>query len=178
MHSIFLSYSRRDATEVDAIARQLELGGYRVWLDRQGIRGGEQWRKSIVAAIEGAQVFVLLLSPNSVQSSNVRKELDLAEAAKIRILPVEMASTTLPAELKYQLAGVQLVNLWQDQRRGMIDIMRTLRDLRVSRSDEKSAPLSPQPAADQRKAGAAGANVDLSDLGSGGFLRSLFGRKR
>src|SRR4051794_31977772 len=97
----FLSYARQDSAASERLVGRLTAAGHRIWIDREGIHGGELWRLQIVKAIESAEVFLLALTPSAVQSDNVRKEVDLAEDAKIRILPVEVAATTIPQSLKY-----------------------------------------------------------------------------
>ena len=109
---IFISYSRVDSKAIDTLTMRLHQAGYRVWVDRIGIGGGEYWRQEIVEAIENCAIFILALSPHSIQSDNVRKEVDLAESAKCKVFPVELQPITdLPTTLKYQLAGVQRINL-------------------------------------------------------------------
>jgi hypothetical protein len=102
---IFLSYARKDARIVDQLIARLGTAGYEVWVDRTGIPGGEQWRRQIVRAIESSEAFLIVLSPHSVISDNVRKELDLAEGAQKRVLPVIVQPVDIPAEMKYQLVG-------------------------------------------------------------------------
>ena len=85
--NIFLSYSRDDAQQANDWVANLENFGYRVWIDRAGIRGGQQWNAKIVRSIKEAQALILLLSPNSARSDNVRREIDLAVEAKKRIIP-------------------------------------------------------------------------------------------
>jgi hypothetical protein len=108
----FISYARVDSKIVDTLILRLKKAGYRVWVDRAGIAGGDHWRQEIVDAIENCTVFILALSPHSVRSENVRKEVDLADSANRLILPIELQPITdLPAKLKYQLAGIQRINL-------------------------------------------------------------------
>jgi hypothetical protein len=126
MAHLFLSYSRRDAQFVDTIAADLKNNGFRIWVDRSGISGGDQWRKEIVDAIQTANTVVLFLSPNSARSDNVRKEIDLAEGARVPILPVALAPTEIPSTLKYQLAGVQIVDVWSDYATGVTALVHTL----------------------------------------------------
>jgi len=111
MAQVFISYSRRDITIVDNIINHLQNAGIDVWVDRSGIQAGELWRSQIVEAIAKASAFVLILSPNSIQSDNVRKELDLAESEKRRILPVLISHVELPPTMRYQLAGVQMIDM-------------------------------------------------------------------
>jgi hypothetical protein len=108
----FISYSRADSKIIDILIKRLNEAGYRVWVDRVGIGGGEHWRQEIVDAIKNCTVFILALSSNSVRSDNVRKELDLADSAKCPIVPIELQQITdLPAKFQYQLAGIQRINL-------------------------------------------------------------------
>ena len=108
----FISYSRTDSKIIDILIKRLNGAGYRVWVDRVGIAGGEHWRQEIVDAIRNCTVFILALSSNSIKSDNVRKELDLADSAKRPIVPIELQQiTNLPAKFQYQLAGIQRINL-------------------------------------------------------------------
>ncbi|MDD5461925.1 MAG: toll/interleukin-1 receptor domain-containing protein [Methylococcales bacterium] len=168
MHSVFLSYSRQDTAVVERVAEKIEQAGYPIWIDRSGIHGGEQWRNAIVDAIEAANVFIIFLSPNSVKSTNVRKELDLADTSKISIIPITIASITIPQQMKYQLAGVQIIDGWRLADGGFSQICRALKELQVhcNRHSQQPSDVS------QRQSGEPG-NIDLSGLGSLGFLSRL-----
>ncbi len=165
--SIFLSYSRGDARQADDWVAGLEQFGYRVWLDRGGIRGGQQWMATIVRSIEEAQAVVLLLSPNSARSDNVRREIDLAVDAKKRIIPVEIQATTIPRTLLYQLAGVQLIQVWRDPRGGLPLVMAALKEAGAERGAARIVEETPG----RRASGEA--DVDLADLGNLGFLSKV-----
>ena len=114
MRHVFVSYSRKDSQTVDDIVARLSEDGMDVWIDREEIKGGELWRAAIVEAVDKAYAFVLMLSPNSVASDNVRKEVDLAEGANIELVPVLLAPAQLPAALRYQLAGIQWIEYYRD----------------------------------------------------------------
>ena len=77
MSHVFMSYSRRDTAVVDSIVERLEKAGLKVWIDREGIEAGRQWRAQIVEAIDTAEAFVLSVSENSIASVNVLKELNI-----------------------------------------------------------------------------------------------------
>lgn len=173
MHSVFLSYSRHDSAVVERIAEKIEQAGYPIWIDRSGIHGGEQWRNAIVDAIEAADVFIIFLSPNSVKSTNVRKELDLADASKISIIPITIASVIIPQQMKYQLAGIQIIEGWRLADGGFSHICRALTELQVrcNRHLAQSSDIS-QKQSDER------GNIDLSGLGSLGFLSRLMSFRR
>lgn len=110
MGFVFISYSRQDTSTVDQIVSRLKSDGFEVWIDRANIKGGDLWTVAIVEAIDTAESFVLMLSPSSTASDNVRKEVQLAQDAKRKLFPLLIAAVTLPPQFRYQLAGIQLID--------------------------------------------------------------------
>lgn len=136
MGQVFISYSRRDADVIESIVSELEAAGIDVWLDREDIKPGKQWRKQIVEAIDTAEAFVLNLSPNSAASDNVLKELNLAEEALDPfILPVMLSEMKIPNEMRYQLAGTQFVPFYLDSKRGVQDLIAEIKKRRGATAD-------------------------------------------
>ncbi len=111
MGHIFVSYSRRDQEIVERFVGMMESAGMSVWIDRQKIKPGKLWRTQIVQAIDTCDGFVLLLSTNSATSDNVRRELDLAHDSGRSIFVMMLEPVKLPAEIRYQLIGLQHINL-------------------------------------------------------------------
>ena len=136
MGKVFISYSRRDADVVENIVTQLEAEGIEVWIDREAIKPGKQWRKQIVEGIDTAEAFILNLSPNSAASDNVLKELNLAEEAlEPFILPVMLSDMKIPDEMRYQLAGTQFVAYYLDSKRGVQDLIAEIKKRRSATAD-------------------------------------------
>lgn len=128
MGQVFISYSRQDAEIVESIVSELEAAGIDVWLDREDIKPGKQWRKQIVEAIDTAEAFVLNLSPNSAASDNVLKELNLAEESLDPfVLPVMLSEMKIPDDMRYQLAGTQYVTYYLDSKQGVQDLIAELK---------------------------------------------------
>lgn len=125
MAQIFISYSRRDKTFVDELVHDLTDTGYDIWLDREDIVGGESWRTSIVEGISSCSAFVLIVSPHSVASENVAKEVSLAEKYKKVIIPVIHQECEIPKNMEYQLAMAQQVSM-DDYQRGFRQLVRAL----------------------------------------------------
>jgi len=135
MTQVFISYSRRDIDVVESIVSQLEAAGIEVWLDREDIKPGKQWRKQIVEGIDTAEAFVLNLSPNSAASDNVLKELNLAEEALDPfILPIMLTEMKIPDEMRYQLAGTQFIAYHLDPKRGVRDLIAEIKKRREKNS--------------------------------------------
>jgi hypothetical protein len=128
MARIFISYSRSDKSIIDGLIRQLEAAGHPVWVDRTGIRGGEQWRQEIVEAIESSDVFLLVLSENSAGSDNVRAEIDLAKESRKKIIPINLRPVPIPSSMKYQLAGLQRINCFPNAEDGFQELLNALNE--------------------------------------------------
>lgn len=141
MGHVFISYSRRDRELVDVIVDKLEGTGLDIWIDRDDIRAGRQWRMQIVEAIDTADSFVLHLSPHSAASKNVRKELDLAEdSPEAFVLPVMLAEIDIPAEMRYQLAGTQRIAFYADPKGSYEELEETLLERQRALENKKGSP--------------------------------------
>ncbi len=106
-NDVFISYSHRDMAFVSQLHQELKQRGVSAWFDQTGIEAGDQWREEIVKGIMECNLFLLVLSPDSLGSRNVRKEIDLAESHKKQIVPLRWRKSQLPPSVQYQLAGTQ-----------------------------------------------------------------------
>jgi TolB-like protein len=104
---IFISYSRKDSEQANLLAELLSSAGLSCWIDREGIDVATSWSGEIVDAIEQCKAFVVLISPSSVESHNVIKEVSLAAEQRKKILPLDLEPVELPRDMKYHLAGIQ-----------------------------------------------------------------------
>jgi adenylate cyclase len=107
MADIFISYSSKDRESAEQLTELLSSAGLSVWIDKQGIDAATSWSKEIVQAIDSCKALLVLLSPNSVVSVNVAKEVSLAAEQKKKILPLDLEPVELTDDLRYHLAGIQ-----------------------------------------------------------------------
>ncbi|RMF76998.1 MAG: toll/interleukin-1 receptor domain-containing protein [Chloroflexi bacterium] len=107
---LFISYAHKDDQFTNWLAGALGQAGFSVWIDREDIRGGDNWMQAIVQGINGCDTFIVVLSPNSIASRHVKIEISLAFQAEKKIVPARLQAYTLPDDLKYQLSGVQYVD--------------------------------------------------------------------
>jgi hypothetical protein len=121
--SAFVSYSRRDTEFVNHLVVDLEQQKLKVWLDRGAIQVGEAWRQSIVEGIDKSEVFIIVLSPNSVASENVGIELTIAQDKHKRRFPVLYQQCTIPSGMQYQLAGVQHIDFTANPYQAAVDTL-------------------------------------------------------
>ena len=74
-NEIFLSHSDQDREFASSLAETIRFHGIPVWYSRTNIVGAQQWHDEIGAALIRCDWFVLILSPNSVESVWVKREL-------------------------------------------------------------------------------------------------------
>ena len=111
MEHVFTSYSSRDRETVVSIVNKLSDAGLRVWLDRQEIKAGSAWSAQIVEAIDTCPAFLLMLSPNSAASPEVHQEIYLSHENRRAMYIVMLESVKIPNEIRYQLAGKQILSV-------------------------------------------------------------------
>jgi TIR domain len=75
---VFLSHSSVDRSIADEVADLLRRHGIPLWYSPTEIRGAQQWHDEIGDALKRCDWFVVLLSPNSVVSPWVKRELMFA----------------------------------------------------------------------------------------------------
>jgi hypothetical protein len=88
MTQVFISYSRKDLVFVERLAKDLQSAGLQVWYDLSGLDGGARWGREIQSAIQQSQIFVVVLSPNSIDSQWVEREFMYADSLKKKIIPL------------------------------------------------------------------------------------------
>ena len=91
-YDVFVSYSRRDGDFVRRLHDRLVEDGEDVYIDWEGVPSwSPDWQAELYAAIDSADTFLLVLSPDSVQSANVKREVDHAIEQGKRIKPLQVA---------------------------------------------------------------------------------------
>jgi len=117
--SAFVSYSRDDSEFALRLTQDLRAAGAKVWLDQLDIQPGNPWDNAIEAALNDAPQMLLVLSPSSAKSENVRNEISYAlEQGKI-IIPVLYQDCTVPLRLQ----RTQRIDFRADYARGLSALM-------------------------------------------------------
>jgi hypothetical protein len=97
---IFISYSRANSDFAVRLAKDLDLAGINAWIDQSDIPTGARWDDTLEKAIDESSVFLILLSPESTSSENVKDEIGYALDRGIRILPVMIKPCAIPIRLR------------------------------------------------------------------------------
>ena len=86
--SFFVSYAREDQAFVRRLYAALDGRGRAVWVDWEAVPALADWRSEVTAAIEAADVFVFVISPDSAISEVCLQEVSVAAAAHKRFAPL------------------------------------------------------------------------------------------
>lgn len=97
---VFICYSRKDESFVLPLAKKLKNQGVPVWLDKWDIPSGSDWDLTIDNALNNCAHFLIILSPNSVKSKEVRSELRIALDENKHIVPVLYRACGIPRQLR------------------------------------------------------------------------------
>ena len=107
---IFISYSRKDLEAIKGLCELLNSMGVSYWIDVNGTYSGENYKAVIVKAIERAKIVLFISSVNSNASSNVAKEIDLADKMKKRILPIRLDDAQYARQIAYDMNSVDYID--------------------------------------------------------------------
>jgi len=92
----FLSYSRKDKSFAAKLVNDLkEYGHLEVWWDTR-INPSSEWDQTLQEEINRADIFLVALSPNAVDSENVLNEIVYAKQTKKRIIPLLAFKCDIP----------------------------------------------------------------------------------
>lgn len=145
MPKIFISYSRVDRNFVDDFAPLLRevYGKNEVWVDDE-LRGGQVWWEEILRQIAHCDVFIYLLSNDSIESDYCQAEYQEALRINKLILPVQIRSRT---KIPPELSKLQFVDLSFGVKdgRGMTRLYASISQLVNNTPVQSSAPLAPDP---------------------------------
>jgi hypothetical protein len=149
---IFLSYSRADHQLAEGFVKAAAARGISVWFDVQ-IEGGENWREKIAEALGSAEALVILFSEQSNKSTQLIKELALADRLRKRVVPVLIADCEPRGAYLYELASLNWINIYpnpETRLAGLVDTLITQLELRrpePASPSVSSAVPAPAPAA-------------------------------
>jgi inactive STAND/TIR domain len=108
MQQVFVSYSSRDETIVRERLKPLITRGVTCWLAADCVPGGEDFAKLVEDAISRSKIVLLMATRNALSSSEVLRELILADKKGIPVVPLVLErDLTLEKGFDYRLAGKQ-----------------------------------------------------------------------
>jgi hypothetical protein len=82
-----------------------------IWFDQSAIQPGEKWHDEIMEGIRDCKAFVLVLSPDAVESKYVREELNKVLELGKTIFPVIYRPTKWSGEFEAVVRDIQTLDL-------------------------------------------------------------------
>jgi hypothetical protein len=96
----FISYSRTNKEFAIKLTKGLRSAGYPVWFDLMDIPTGSRWDDEVEKALRECSIFMIILTPASIASNNVKDEIGYAIDHGKRILPVLLENCDVPLRLR------------------------------------------------------------------------------
>ena len=116
---VFISFASQDDKVASTICKAIENRGFKCWISTRDILPGENFQSSIVRAIRGAKVLLLVFTSNSNRSEEMTKELALASQQKLMVVPLRVENVTPSDAFAYEFATRQWIDLFADWERAM-----------------------------------------------------------
>lgn len=107
VYDVFISYSQPDKSAAEIVCELLERNGIQCWIAPRNIPAGVTWANSIVRAIEDSRAMALICSSHANESRHMARELELADARRLPIVPIRMDKSELSGDLQYFLHNTQ-----------------------------------------------------------------------
>ncbi len=115
-NEVFLSHSSLDRLPASNLAGVMRRHGIPVWFSQTNILGAQQWHDEIGAALRRCDWLLILLSPRSVGSTWVKRELVRSlndHRYDERIVPV-LLETCEYEQLSWTLSAIQIIDFTGD----------------------------------------------------------------
>ena len=115
MSNIFISHASSNLHDAIGIKKHLLDLGFTVWMAAEDIQPGVNYAEEITKSISKADAVIVLLSPESIASPHVKREVNLTIDGQKFLIPVLLGVqkdfvSTLPEDWKYWLTVVQIIN--------------------------------------------------------------------
>ena len=104
-HEVFISYASPNKAAADAVCAGLEQRSIRCWMAPRDIVPGVPWAESIIDAIEGSRVMLLLFSEASNKSVQVQREIERAVHKDVPLIPVRIENVMPTRTMEYFISS-------------------------------------------------------------------------
>jgi WD40 repeat protein len=111
---VFISYSRKDKPFVQALNDALDRAGVYAWVDWEGIELASDWMETIKDAIQGADAFLFVISPDSLNSKICAQELEFGISLNKKLIPILYREPDKASTLHEKLSSTNWVYLRQE----------------------------------------------------------------
>jgi len=106
-HQVFICYSTQDKAVAEEVCATLEKRHIECWIAPRDVLPGMEWAESIVDALDGCSVLVLVLSSSSNTSPQVIREVGRAASNGTPIIPLRIDDVSLSKSMDYFISRHQ-----------------------------------------------------------------------
>jgi hypothetical protein len=148
-HDVFISFSSLDSADAVLLCERLEKEGIICWISTRDVKPGENYQAAIVNAIKTAKIVVLAFSANANASAEVSKELSLASAFKVNVIPVRMTEAVPQDAFLYELSTRQWIDAFNKWDSALEVLVSTAKRICARPSNTGDFPAVEKPAAEK-----------------------------
>lgn len=163
-NDVFISYDAQDESFATQLKTHLTNAGI-TFADAGNVEAGVNVTAAVAESIQACKAFIPVLSPTAMQSTSIRKQLDMASRHDKPMVPLVWQKTDIPVAIEYQMAGVQWLDFAGDTSEAKFNELisalhkviggASLRDamVNVSTTEEAPVPAIEDPAPPQKSGG-------------------------
>lgn len=100
-HDVFISHGAKDRAVAEAVCDAIERAGHLCWVAHRDAAVGRENGAAGVEAVGGCKIFLLILSAESAESAQIRREAERAAQAGLAIVPFRIEPAEPPADLAF-----------------------------------------------------------------------------
>lgn len=109
-HTVFICHSSKDKLIADAACAALEAQRIPCWIAPRDILAGDEYGESIIDALSGCQIVLLIFSLNANNSPQVRREIERAVSKEKIIVPFRIEDVLPSRAMEFALSNTH----WMD----------------------------------------------------------------
>ena len=143
MANIFISYNRQSEVIVADLADDIETLNHTAWFDQE-LSGGQVWWDQILSRIRNCDLFVFVLTSESLQSTACNREYNYANELGKPILPILVSDGVSINLLPSALSQIQCIDYRKQDRSAALSLARALSNIPVSIPLPNPLPTPPE----------------------------------
>ena len=115
----FISYANEDTQFALSLAQGLRSKNANIWMDKLDLCAGMPWDDSVEAALGECPGMILVLSPSSVASQNVKDEVAYAFDEGMTVIPVLYKHCKIP----FRIRRLQYIDFTENPEKGISELL-------------------------------------------------------
>ena len=135
--TIFISYNKKDSNFVHQLHSYIP-SKVKLFLFEDKVKPGDNAWRAILKKLDLAEVFILLLSKNSMKSERVLEEIGYAVKAQKMIVPIVVDSEIRPYGM---IRGIKLINFRREHKKTIKELQSFIKKLKKEKRIDNWAVL-------------------------------------